>query len=178
MKYPRKYILDTTRLVLREMEMIDAPFFFKLNENPNVTRYTGDAAFKNIQEAEAITKYVIEQYNQFGYGRWMVLEKQTNKPMGWCGLKYHPEENFVDLGYRFLEEYWGNGYASEAAQACLYYGFTKLNLERVVGRVSKDNIASVKILQKLNMQPTQNKLFASESCDLVFEINKENYIKL
>lgn len=173
-----KYILETQRLLLREMELPDAPFFHSLNSNPNVTRYTGDSAFKNIEEAEAITQYVINQYKQFGYGRWMVIEKQTNKPMGWCGLKYHPDENFVDLGYRFLEEYWGNGYASEAAIACLNYGFTQLNLEKIVGKVSKDNIASVKILQKLNMQPSQYKQFADESCDLVFEINKEDYIKL
>jgi len=165
-------ILETPRLILRKMEMSDAPFFYQLNSNPVVTKYTGDGAFKNIEEAEAITEYVINQYKQFGYGRWMVIEKETNSPIGWCGLKFHPDENFVDLGYRFLQSHWGKGYATESSKACADYGFNVLKLTRIVGRVSTENKASINVLQKIGMTYLKD-----ENCDgedtMIFEISKK-----
>jgi RimJ/RimL family protein N-acetyltransferase len=72
--------------------------------------------------------------------------------IGWCGLKYLPETNEVDLGYRFMKKFWGNGYATEAALACIEYGFTRLNLRLVVGRALPANLASIKVLEKCGMK--------------------------
>ena len=72
--------------------------------------------------------------------------------IGWCGLKARPERNEIDLGYRFMKTAWGKGYATEAAFACIKYGFEKLNLERIVGRAMPQNTASLKVLQKCDMQ--------------------------
>ena len=71
---------------------------------------------------------------------------------GWCGLKYLPETNEVDLGYRFMKKFWGNGYATEAALACIEYGFSNLDLHQVVGRALPGNIASIKVLEKCGMK--------------------------
>jgi RimJ/RimL family protein N-acetyltransferase len=72
--------------------------------------------------------------------------------IGWCGLKARPEMNEIDLGYRFKKSSWGNGYATEAARACIHYGFEKLGLPRIVGRALPPNQASIRVLEKCGMQ--------------------------
>lgn len=144
-------ILETQRLILRKKVVEDAPFLMALNSNPIVTQYTGDGAFKTIEEAENIVRYVIGQYEKNGYGRWLVADKETNQPLGWCGLKYHEDSGETDLGYRFMEKYWGKGYATESAMACLHYGFEHFNLKRVVGRAAVKNTASINVLKKVGM---------------------------
>lgn len=168
------YITETERLILRKMETSDAPFFFDLNSNPNVTKHTGDSAFKNIEEAEAIAQYVISQYENFGFGRWVVIEKETSMPIGWCGLKYHEDLKVVDLGYRFLENKWGKGYATESAVDSLNYGFNNLNLTKIIGRASVDNPASINIFKKLGMRFVKTESFPEHDA-VIYEITQKEF---
>jgi ribosomal-protein-alanine N-acetyltransferase len=73
-------IIETERLIIREHVLSDAPFFFTLNSNYNVVKYTGDSSFNTIEEAEKIVQYVMNQYKENGYGRWLVAEKETKIP--------------------------------------------------------------------------------------------------
>lgn len=167
-------IIETPRLLLRKKVVEDAPFFFELNSDPLVTQYTGDGAFKNIQEAEEIVKYVIGQYEKNGYGRWLVAEKENGAPLGWCGLKYHDDTQETDLGYRFMQKYWGKGYATEAALACMDYGFKVLKLNRIYGQAMKENVNSINVLKKVGMTYLREDLYEGhDSC--IYELNKENY---
>ncbi|MBN9313682.1 MAG: GNAT family N-acetyltransferase [Chryseobacterium sp. 39-10] len=144
-------ILETNRLLLRELTSDDAEDFYKLNLNPNVIRYTGNLSFKSIEEArEFLENYKDYQVN--GYGRWAVILKDSNQFVGWCGLKLGEMENETDIGFRFFEEEWNKGYATESANACLHYGFEKLNLKRIIGRAMKENKASIKVLQKIGLE--------------------------
>ncbi|MBG0506940.1 GNAT family N-acetyltransferase [Elizabethkingia anophelis] len=145
-----KPILETERLLLRELNPDDAGDFFNLNENPNVIKYTGDKAFQNIDEArEFLENY--QDYRLNGYGRWAVMSKVNNEFLGWCGLKYNSSTDETDVGFRFFEHYWNKGFATESVGACIDYGFKSLNLNAVVGRAMQDNTASVKVLEKLGM---------------------------
>ena len=146
------YILETPRLLLREFREEDAPHFFQLNEESEVIRYTGDQPFISVEEArQFLLDY--DQYEKYGYGRWAVLLKKP-APIwaGWCGLKYIPELDETDIGFRFFRRYWGQGYATEAARACLDYGFRQVALKRIVGRAMKENVASVRVLEKIGME--------------------------
>ena len=144
-------ILETQRLILRKFELSDAQFFYDLNSDPLVIKYTGDEAFKTIEESEERIQYVQNQYKENGYGRFTVIEKDTMNPLGWCGLKYHPEENETDLGYRFMQKYWDKGYATESSKACMDYGFNTLKLDRIIGNAMNDNISSINVLKKMGM---------------------------
>jgi ribosomal-protein-alanine N-acetyltransferase len=143
-------ILSTPRLRLREFEVSDAPVFFKLNNDPEVTKYTGDFPFKDLAEAESFLGTHL--YKKFGYGRWAVILEENNELIGWCGLKYDELMNQTDLGFRFFKSHWGKGYATEAGKACLDYGFKKLSLERIVGRAMLLNSQSIKVLEKCGMR--------------------------
>ncbi len=145
-------VIETERLILRTFTEDDGLLIYELNKDPDVTQYTGDPV-QDIEHACQILKQVIlPQYALYNHGRWAVHVKSGLEFIGWCGLKARPERNEIDLGYRFMKSAWGKGFATEAAFACLQYGFEKLNLPRIVGRAMPQNIASLKVLEKCGMK--------------------------
>jgi ribosomal-protein-alanine N-acetyltransferase len=144
------HILETDRLFLREWNIKDSENLYQLNLNPNVVKYTGDKAFESIAEAENfLANY--KDYEINGFGRWAVNTKSNGEFLGWCGLKYVKELNETDIGFRFFEEHWNKGFATESAKACLKYGFENLNLKTIIGRAMAENVASQKVLEKIGM---------------------------
>lgn len=146
-----KTILETKRLALREFNIDDAEHFYHLNSNPNVIRYTGNSAFKNIEEARSFLENYSD-YQKNGFGRWAVIEKSSGEFLGWCGLKYNEKLDETDIGFRFFEHFWNKGFATESAVGCIDYGFKELNLNKIVGRAMIENTASIKVLQKTGLE--------------------------
>lgn len=142
-------VAETDRLILREFDVKDAEAFYNLNNNPEVLKFTGDDPFASISEAEQFIKNY-DQYQLNGYGRWAVIEKVSGKFIGFSGLKLN-EQGDVDLGFRFFQEQWGKGYATESAIACMKIGFEQYKVDAIIGRADQNNIASVKVLEKLGM---------------------------
>lgn len=143
-------ITQTKRLYLREFQLTDASNLYLLNADPDVIRFTGDPAFKDIEDAKSfIANY--KDYKEHKVGRWAVINTETDEFLGWCGLKYTPKTNEYDIGFRFFQKYWNKGYATESSLACLQLGFKKFNLSKIVGRAMKDNIGSIKVLEKIGL---------------------------
>lgn len=162
-------ILKTKRLTLREFELSDANSLYELNSDPEVIKYTGDPPFKNIEDAkEFILNY--SHYKKYGFGRWAVILNSTNEFIGWCGIKYTEEKDEHDLGFRFFRKYWGEGYASESAAACVDYAYNLLNINKLYGRAMKDNIASIRVLEKIGMKYSYD--FKFDNTDGVVYIKK------
>lgn len=153
-----KPILQTPRLILREFQIEDAENFYRLNLNPTVIQFTGNDAFQNIEEAENFLRNY-KDYERNGYGRWAVISKESGEFLGWCGLKFDGSE--TDIGFRFFEEHWNKGYATESAKACIEFGLNELGINEIVGRAMKRNTASHKVLEKIGL-------------DFSHEIEKEN----
>mgnify|MGYP001185905452 CR=1 FL=1 len=145
-----KLILETDRLLLREFELSDGPLYYELNADPEVLRYTGDVPFSSPEAAVDFLRHY-NHYAQYGYGRWTVISRETGELLGWCGLKYLPEVDEVDLGYRFFQKHWRKGYATEAGKASVQYGLEVLGLSFIVGRAMKGNIGSIRVLEKCGM---------------------------
>ena len=145
-------IIETERLVLRQFEPGEGQLIYTLNEDPEITRYTGDPVRDMDHANEVLEQVILPQYALYNHGRWAVHTKPGMEFIGWCGLKYRPELDEIDLGYRVMKSAWGKGYASEAAMASIKYGFEKLGLRRIVGRAMPENIASVKVLEKCGMR--------------------------
>lgn len=142
--------LETERTILRNLTIHDAEDLFALNLDKEVLKYTGDQPFENVQAAkDFLMNY--DQYEKYGVGRLAVVEKATSKFIGWCGLKYHPEKDEYDIGFRFFRVYWNKGFATETAGRCLNYGFKDLGIQRIIGRAMKENISSIKVLEKNGM---------------------------
>lgn len=165
-----KPIIETPRLLLRELNPNDASSFYELNSNQNVIRYTGDKPFDNTEVALLFLKNY-KDYEINGYGRWAVIEKSSNVFLGWCGLKFNSETKETDIGFRFFEHYWNKGYATESAKACLDYGFEKLHLKTIIGRAMAENVASIRVLEKLGLE-FEKEFDFDEHKGLVYQINK------
>jgi ribosomal-protein-alanine N-acetyltransferase len=142
--------LETERTIMRQLTKEDAKDFYELNLDTEVLKYTGDKPFENLQASiDFLTSY--DQYEKFGVGRLAVIDKETSNFMGWCGLKYSQTNNEYDIGFRFHRKYWNKGYATETSKTCIDFGFSVLGIEKIVGRAIKENICSIKVLEKIGM---------------------------
>lgn len=145
-------LIETSRLVLKEMSEEDVQNLFDLNNDLEVMRYTGDRSFNNLNEALAYIQNYQYIYKKHGYGRLSLFNKETGEYLGWCGLKYLDQKNQTDLGYRLKKQFWGKGFATEAASACLNDGFNRLQIDQVFATAMKENIPSVNIFKKLGLK--------------------------
>lgn len=145
-------LLETDRLILRPFLDSDAPTIFALNGDPEVMRYLPkDEVYTSEQEASAFLKAYIEKSRAWPFARWAVVRKSDQAMLGWCGLR-EVEHGEVDLGFRFLCEHWGRGYATESGQRWLEYGFGPGGLTEIVAKAADENIGSQKVLTKLNFE--------------------------
>lgn len=144
-------LFQTPRLFLRQFTEADAPLILELNSDPEIVKYLHEPTLKTVDHAAQVLKDIILPQYDNGLGRWAIHVKENNEFIGWCGLKYRPELDEIDLGYRLMQKAWGKGYATETAQQTLEYGFKTLNIKLITGRAHIENIASIKVLEKIGM---------------------------
>ena len=146
-------VTESERLLLREMNVDDAPFILELLNDPDWIKYIGD---RGIRTEEAARKYIEEgpmaMYKEHGIGLYVVELKESITPIGVCGLIQRDFLKDVDLGFGYLSRYFGQGYGYEAAKAVLDYGVEKLGYRRIAGFTSLDNVKSANLLKKLGMR--------------------------
>ncbi|MEP2935786.1 MAG: GNAT family N-acetyltransferase [Gilvibacter sp.] len=147
-----KTLIETERLVLREITLDDTKEMFGLHSNANVQKYTGEPPVESIEEMQQAIQTRISDYKKYRYGRWATFLKNEMEFIGWAGLAYLPEFDEIDLGYRFLPKFWGMGYATEVSHAILEYGFDTLQLDRIIAIAMKENIASIRVMEKVGME--------------------------
>jgi [ribosomal protein S5]-alanine N-acetyltransferase len=144
--------LETARLTLRRLSFEDAPFLVGLLNQPSFLANIGDRGVRNVDDAHRyLREGPMAMYEKFGFGLWHVARRADGAAVGMCGLLRRDNLPDVDVGYAFLPEYWGQGYAFEAAQATLQHAAGKFGLARVIGVVSEGNNASIRVLEKLGM---------------------------
>ncbi|MFC2187547.1 GNAT family N-acetyltransferase [Peijinzhouia sedimentorum] len=166
--------LETERTIMRKLSIDYAEDFYALNLDKDVLKYTGDLAFDSMEAAKIfLANY--DQYEKYGVGRMAVIDKRNNKFIGWCGLKYSPEKDEYDIGFRFYKEYWNQGFATETAKKCLEFGFHNLALSVIVGRAMNANSASIKVLEKLGMSYKTTFDFNGRE-GLIYEITYSEYL--
>lgn len=141
-------MIETKRLILRRFSRDDADFSYKLNLDPEVIKYTGDPPFRSKEAAlRFIEQY--DQYRLYGHGGYAVIAKDNSDTLGWCGLKWNADLDEVDLGYRFFWKYWGKGFATEAAMACVQEAYQAFGYPSIIGRAMVQNTSSIRVLQRI-----------------------------
>lgn len=175
-----KIHIETSRFILRDIELFDVEAMYALDSDPEVHRFLGDNPIQTLIEAEKIIVSIRAQYEEFGIGRWAIVDKRTKSFVGWTGLKYEQklrkEFNYYDLGYRIIKKYWGKGIATETATASLAYGFKKLNLSKICAAADLNNIASNQILTRIGLQKNGNFVFENTVCNW-YELKKSEWEK-
>lgn len=172
-------MLETERLILRKLEDKDDERMFLMDSDPEVMKYLGTPV-KSKEESGEIIKMIQKQYEENGVGRLAVVEKASGLMIGWCGLKLlkkpiNDHVETLDLGYRFIPEFWGKGYAWEAATATLEYGFNDLKAETIYAYADAGNTGSNYILTKLGFENTGEFEDSGVKC-FWYELKREKYI--
>jgi len=163
-----KVVCETERLIVRQFELSDAPFIVRLLNDDLFIRYIGD---KKVRTHEDAINYLktgpMASYKKHGFGLNLVCLKESHTPIGMCGLLKRNELDNPDLGYAFLPEYSGKGYAREAAENTLETVIRTCSLDTVVAVTLPDNFRSNKLLETIGfsfketikLYGTQNNLY-------------------
>lgn len=151
-RFSMTFILDTDRLYLRELQLSDAPFIIELLNSAGWLKYIGDRNVRTIEEAEVYLKNgPLKSYAELGYGLSLVALKSTNKSIGMCGLLKRDYLEYPDIGFAFLPEVMGNGYALEITLALKQFAEVHRQINKLCAIVQTDNDRSIKLLKKLGL---------------------------
>ena len=170
-----RIITETERLYLREFKLDDDVHFYKMNEDEDVIKFTGDSKFNSVKEA----RHFLENYKDYernGMGRWAVCLKSNDEFLGWCGLKYHPNEDMVEVGYRYYKKHWGNGYATESCRASIKYGFNVLKLATIYAHTHIYNFNSIRVIEKCGLNFIEQHIYDSMPANL-YKIEHSKFSK-
>lgn len=151
-----KYILETERLLLREFTWDDTAFIIELVNSPGWLKFIGDRNIKTEEQAQAyLDNGPLKSYREHGFGLWMVEKKDDKSKMGMCGLLKRDTLEHPDLGFAFLPEFTGKGYAFEIANATMTYACNTLKLPIIAAIVVPENAKSINLLEKIGMKLIQ-----------------------
>lgn len=160
---------ETARLLLKPTQLADAAMVLEILNSPKWLKYIGDRSVHTIAAAEAyITERMLPQLERLGFANYTVIRKEDNTKMGLCGLYDRAGLEGVDIGFAFLERYEKQGYAFESASKMKQLAFTEFELDYISAITTKDNIASQKLLERLEMKHTKMINLPDDEEELMF----------
>ena len=144
-------ILETERLLLREMTQDDLPALQGILQDEE-TMYAYNSAFDEA-ETQAWLDRQLSRYAQFGFGLWAVVLKESGGMIGQCGLTMQPwrGDEVLEVGYLFNRAFWHHGYATEAARGCMEYAFDRLGAREVCSIIRETNLPSRRVAERNGM---------------------------
>ncbi len=146
-------LLETERLIFRELTDDDAAFIFELVNEPSFVHNIGDKGVRNLADAR---NYILDgpvaSYEECGYGLWLVELKETGESIGICGLVKRDSLPDPDIGFAFLPQFWSQGYAFESAAAVKKYSGDTLGINRLLAVTNPDNVGSIHLLEKIGFR--------------------------
>jgi RimJ/RimL family protein N-acetyltransferase len=168
-----KQILETSRLVLREMLLSDLDFVAAMLADPEVMRYYPKCYSR--REAETWIERQTNRCARHGHGLWLALDKVGGQPVGQVGLLIQNVRGVEEkeVGYLIHRPFWRRGFATEAALACRDYAFDVLGRQRVIALIRPDNIPSLGVARKLGMQPEPDRVWHSKFEHVVFAVSRD-----
>jgi len=170
-------ILETERLLLRPLTLDDSDFILELLNTEGWIKYIGD---RNIKTNEQARNYLengpLKSYQTNGFGLSLVQLKTSNKSIGMCGLIKRDYLDHVDIGFAFLPDYTGMGYAYEVAKRTIQYAINELQKENILAITLPENSSSIKLLEKIGFKYDKNFITEDTREELsLYSINKENF---
>lgn len=146
------YIFQSARLSVREFTPDDALFIVRLVNTPGWLEFIGDKKIRTPDDALGyLTNGPFESYRKFRFGMWHVSKTDSAEPIGMCGLLQRQGLPHPDLGFAFLPEHHGNGYAFEAAGTTVGLGFQMFNLDKIFAITMHSNARAQYLLKKVGM---------------------------
>lgn len=169
-------ILETERLILRAWTYADAERMFEICSDAETMLHIGDRKpYESIEAAREFLNWAVPNQLKMGFSRWAVIEKESGEIIGSCGFGFRNMSE-VELGYLFDRKVWGKGFATEAARACLEYGFNKIGFEKILALTDLDHEKSKNVLRKIGFRERGVEKSKKGDVELVFEITNQDKI--
>jgi RimJ/RimL family protein N-acetyltransferase len=169
--------MESERLLLRPFTLQDSDFIVQLLNSAGWIKYIGDRHIKTTQQArDYLQNGPLKSYQTLGFGLSLVALKATGTPIGMCGLIKRDYLAYLDIGFAFLPDYMGRGYAYEIAEKAVAYGFRHLQQEKILAITLPDNRSSIKLLERLGFRYEQD--FISKDTNEVlglYAIHQEDF---
>ena len=143
-------MFETDRLFLRKLRDYDVDEIFQMRSDEEIMRFIREPQTRKSESLDWI-EMISSRWDKEKIGFCGVIEKLTKDFAGWCGLWKLKETNEIEVGYAFKKDFWGRGYATEAAGCMLEYGFNELNFEKIVAVASPANQSSQNVMKRLGM---------------------------
>jgi RimJ/RimL family protein N-acetyltransferase len=156
--------ITTSRLVLRAFTAGDVEPLHHILGGRDVLRYFPNTDPPSRDKVQRLISGHLRHWEERGYGWWAVEPRSKNELIGWSGLTFLPETEEVEVAYLLGQAFWGKGLATEAARACVQYGFENVGLESIVGIVHPENIASQRVIEKLGMSFVDQSTYFGMEC--------------
>lgn len=141
-----KYI-ETNRLILRPLKITDASDVYEWVSDPDVNRFMLYPLYTDIDQVKKWISYLQDEDNEFAF-----CLKDTGKVIGAGSIRFKPRYDAYEIGYNLNRQYWGKGYASEAAKALIEWAYQELGARVFCARHANANIASEKVIKKCGFQ--------------------------
>ncbi|MGM7682552.1 GNAT family N-acetyltransferase [Cytobacillus sp. Hm23] len=167
--------IETTRLYLRRITHNDIESLYKIVKQNEVGMWLARGEGMSREETENYVENIVSHWNLYGFGVWAVIHKETDKLIGHCGLRYIDDTEDVEILYLINQQYWGNGYATEAANAAIGFAFKCLRIEKLFARVRTRNERSMKVLGKIGFTFLKNKDYNGRILSY-FELNSTRWL--
>jgi ribosomal-protein-alanine N-acetyltransferase len=175
--------LESDRLKYRQITMEDSESFFEIRTNKNVMEFMGREEMKSISESENLIKSITETFKLGSGISWGIIEKSTNKLIGYFGFwRIDSSHCRGEIGFALHPNNWGNGYMKETAGKLIEYGFKEINLHSIEANVNPNNLPSIKLLEKLGFRKEayfrENYLFKNNFEDsIIYSLLERDFIK-
>jgi RimJ/RimL family protein N-acetyltransferase len=156
--------IETTRLLLRMFTDDDLDDLSRIYSDPDVMRYLSGHPLTR-EETAGWLRYFLAGWDDYGFGWWAVILKESGELIGHCGLQFIHMTPEVEVTYGLAREYWRKGLASESARACLWFGFAELALDHIYALADPGNIGSHRVMQRVGMRYDKTEYYKDDMYD-------------
>lgn len=163
--------IKTARLTLRSFTLQDAESLHQILSITGVLEYFPNPDPPDLEHVQKLVQSRIDHWGDHDYGWWAVEPNGEGELIGWSGLLNLPETDEIEIGYLLSKPYWGKGLATESAIAGLDYGFNSLGIEKIIGIVHPENVASQKVLEKIGLRFKEQTEYFGMECYKYFALN-------
>lgn len=164
--------IETQRLFLRMFTPDDLDDLYRLFTDPDVMRYVGKGELMSRHDTETALISIIKHWERHGFGRWAIIDKETQKFIGYGGLRMLIDT--PEVVYHLAKPYWRLGLATEMASASLRFGFRSRGFDRIVAIARPENLASIHVMEKIGMRYEKHAVYYDIPV-VQYSISKENY---
>jgi RimJ/RimL family protein N-acetyltransferase len=164
-------VIETERLVLHPIGPADIDEFVALHADPEVTHFVRSL---DRSQAEERLELAEREWVQRRHGMFVIRERATGRFLGRAGLKYWPQFDETEVGWMLHRDAWGHGYATEAARACIDWGFAQLTLPYLTAMIQPENVRSVRVAERLGLTPLRTDVLLGDEV-VVYALRREEW---